>query len=122
WCARSSRRSWSPSSAATPTTPTRSPTWPSPPGPPGRSPAPSTPPPPPAPPYPAPPAHLPLPPGPYRRLAALLHDLAHTVTQGRWLATGGGGYQWASVVPRAWWSYLAEMVGAELRGRLPEAS
>ena len=66
------------------------------------------------------------PPGPpgadraaYRRLAGRLHDLAHTVTEGRWLATGGGGYQWAAVVPRAWCSYLAEMVGAELPERLP---
>jgi acetoin utilization protein AcuC len=65
-------------------------------------------------------AHLGLTVGAYRQLAVRLHDLAHTVAGGRWLATGGGGYQWASVVPRAWCGYLAEMVGAELPERLPE--
>jgi acetoin utilization protein AcuC len=64
-------------------------------------------------------AHLGLTVGAYRQLAGRLHDLAHTVAGGRWLATGGGGYQWATVVPRAWCAYLAEMVGAELPGRLP---
>jgi acetoin utilization protein AcuC len=57
----------------------------------------------------------------YRQLATRLHDLAHTVAGGRWLATGGGGYQWATVVPRAWCCYLAEMVAAELPERLPES-
>jgi hypothetical protein len=32
----------------------------------------------------------------YRRTAATLHRLAHEEAGGRWLATGGGGYQWAS--------------------------
>ena len=31
-----------------------------------------------------------------------LHDLAHEVTGGRWVATGGGGYALVEVVPRAW--------------------
>ena len=31
------------------------------------------------------------------------------------LATGGGGYQWATVVPRAWTIYFAEMAGATQR-------
>jgi acetoin utilization protein AcuC len=66
-------------------------------------------------------AHLGLTVGAYRQLAGRFHDLAHTVTGGRWLATGGGGYQWAAVVPRAWCTYLAEMVGAELPAQLPEA-
>ena len=66
-------------------------------------------------------AHLGLTIGAYRQLAGRLHDLAHTVAGGRWLATGGGGYQWAAVVPRAWCAYLAEMVGAALPERLPEA-
>ena len=65
-------------------------------------------------------AHLGLTVNAYRQLAGRLHDLAHTVAGGRWLATGGGGYQWAAVVPRAWCTYLAEMVGAELPERLPE--
>jgi acetoin utilization protein AcuC len=65
-------------------------------------------------------AHLGLTVNAYRQLAGRLHDLAHTVAGGRWLATGGGGYQWAAVVPRAWCTYLAEMVGAELPERLPQ--
>jgi acetoin utilization protein AcuC len=66
-------------------------------------------------------AHLGLTVNAYRQLAGRIHDLAHTVTDGRWLATGGGGYQWAAVVPRAWCTYLAEMVGAELPEQLPDA-
>ncbi|HZD73875.1 MAG TPA: acetoin utilization protein AcuC [Actinomycetota bacterium] len=65
-------------------------------------------------------AHLGLTTRAYAELAGRLHDLAHTVTKGRWLATGGGGYQWASVVPRAWCSYLAEMLGTGLPERLPD--
>ena len=57
----------------------------------------------------------------YREAATVLHDLAHRACGGRWLATGGGGYQWASVVPRAWTTYFAEMAGAELADELPEA-
>jgi acetoin utilization protein AcuC len=33
---------------------------------------------------------------------ATLHDLAHRFAQGRWVATGGGGYEVVDVVPRAW--------------------
>jgi acetoin utilization protein AcuC len=65
-------------------------------------------------------AHLGLTVNAYRQLAGRFHDLAHTVAGGRWLATGGGGYQWAAVVPRAWCAYLAEMTGAELPERLPQ--
>jgi acetoin utilization protein AcuC len=58
----------------------------------------------------------------YRRAAALLHDLAHRAAKGRWVATGGGGYQWARVVPRAWTLYFAEMAGRpDLADELPEA-
>ena len=31
-----------------------------------------------------------------------LHDLAHEVAGGRWVAIGGGGYEMVDVVPRAW--------------------
>ena len=34
--------------------------------------------------------------------ARLVHDLAHTHARGRWLATGGGGYDVYRVVPRVW--------------------
>ena len=33
---------------------------------------------------------------------AALHDLAHELCDGRWIATGGGGYEVVDVVPRAW--------------------
>src|SRR5207244_6819957 len=56
----------------------------------------------------------------YRETAKELHALAHDVAGGRWVATGGGGYQWARVVPRAWTLYFAEMCDAELDDRLPE--
>jgi acetoin utilization protein AcuC len=55
----------------------------------------------------------------YRQAAVVLHDLAHRVCGGRWVATGGGGYQWARVVPRAWTTYFAEMAGVELADELP---
>jgi acetoin utilization protein AcuC len=59
--------------------------------------------------------------GTYRETARRLHDLAHRTAGGRWVATGGGGYQWARVVPRAWTIYFAEMAGAEIPDALPEA-
>lgn len=31
-----------------------------------------------------------------------LHDLAHEVADGKWIALGGGGYELIDVVPRAW--------------------
>jgi len=66
-------------------------------------------------------AHLQLTTGAYREAARVLHDLAHEVSAGRWVATGGGGYQWAKVVPRAWTIYFAEMAGAaDLPDRVPE--
>ncbi|SFJ77810.1 acetoin utilization protein AcuC [Cellulomonas sp. KH9] len=38
-----------------------------------------------------------------QRVAAhLLHDLAHEVSDGRWVALGGGGYAILDVVPRTW--------------------
>ena len=39
-----------------------------------------------------------------------LHDLAHEVCEGRWVATGGGGYSVVDVVPRAW-THLLGIVG-----------
>jgi acetoin utilization protein AcuC len=65
-------------------------------------------------------AHLRLTTRAYREAARELHALAHEVTEGRWLATGGGGYRWADVVPRAWTIAFAEMCDAELEDALPE--
>ncbi len=42
-----------------------------------------------------------------RRVHGALHDLAHEVCDGRWLATGGGGYEIVRVVPRTWTHLLA---------------
>ena len=39
-----------------------------------------------------------------------LHDLAHEVTDGKWVVTGGGGYAIVDVVPRAW-AHLLAIVG-----------
>ncbi|MDP9247520.1 MAG: acetoin utilization protein AcuC [Candidatus Dormibacteraeota bacterium] len=38
------------------------------------------------------------------------HELAHELCEGRWVATGGGGYAIREVVPRAWSLLFAEMV------------
>jgi acetoin utilization protein AcuC len=43
-----------------------------------------------------------------------LHDLAHELCGGRWLATGGGGYAVVDVVPRAWTHLLAVVGGNPL--------
>jgi acetoin utilization protein AcuC len=43
-----------------------------------------------------------------------LHELAHEVAGGRWVATGGGGYALVDVVPRAWTHLLATAAGAPL--------
>jgi acetoin utilization protein AcuC len=49
-----------------------------------------------------------------RRSYARLHELAHEVSGGRWLATGGGGYALVEVVPRSWTHLLAELTGEPL--------
>jgi acetoin utilization protein AcuC len=50
---------------------------------------------------------------------AALHDLAHRYAGGRWLATGGGGYELAHVVPRAWTHLLAEATGEPIDPATP---
>jgi acetoin utilization protein AcuC len=66
-------------------------------------------------------AHLALSTRAYREAAGILHGLAHGAAGGRWLATGGGGYQWARVVPRAWTIYFAEMAEREIPDEIPES-
>lgn len=66
-------------------------------------------------------AHLQLTTRAYREAAKMLHELAHGAAGGRWVATGGGGYQWARVVPRAWTLYFAEMADTVLPDDVPEA-
>jgi acetoin utilization protein AcuC len=55
-----------------------------------------------------------------QRAAALaVHELAHQVAGGRWLALGGGGYALCQVVPRAWTHLIAVAAGAELDPATP---
>jgi acetoin utilization protein AcuC len=48
-----------------------------------------------------------------------LHDLAHELAQGRWVATGGGGYALVEVVPRSWTHLLAVLSGEPLEPDTP---
>jgi acetoin utilization protein AcuC len=55
-----------------------------------------------------------------QRLAhAKLHDLAHEVCDGRWLAVGGGGYELVQVVPRTWTHLFAIATGEPLDPQTP---
>jgi len=49
-----------------------------------------------------------------RTAHAAIHQLAHEACAGRWVATGGGGYALAEVVPRTWTHLLAEASGHAL--------
>lgn len=66
-------------------------------------------------------AHLEITTTAYAEAARRLHRLAHDAAGGRWLATGGGGYERVRVVPRAWTIDFAAMVGVELDDAIPEA-
>ena len=44
----------------------------------------------------------------------VLHELAHEAAGGRWLLTGGGGYELVRVVPRCWTHLLAEAAGTPI--------
>jgi acetoin utilization protein AcuC len=54
-----------------------------------------------------------------RAAHALLHRLAHDTAGGRWLLTGGGGYQLVQVVPRTWTHLLAEAAGDPIEPATP---
>jgi acetoin utilization protein AcuC len=56
-------------------------------------------------------AHLELSIDAQRAAHARLHQLAHECAGGRWLLTGGGGYDLVQVVPRTWTHLLAEAAG-----------
>jgi acetoin utilization protein AcuC len=45
----------------------------------------------------------------YPPMAKLIHQTAHDFCEGRWVATGGGGYQFDTVVPKVWTMHFAEM-------------
>jgi acetoin utilization protein AcuC len=54
-----------------------------------------------------------------RRAQLMVHDLAHETAGGRWLLTGGGGYELVQVVPRSWTHLLAVASGDPVDPALP---
>lgn len=57
----------------------------------------------------------------YERIPQLAHELAHQYCDGKWVATGGGGYDIWRVVPRAWsqlWSVMK--YNKVLEGSIPD--
>ncbi|MEF2964582.1 acetoin utilization protein AcuC [Paenibacillus sp. M1] len=54
----------------------------------------------------------------YNQMPAILHELAHTYCEGRWVAVGGGGYDMWRVVPRAWSLLWLEMSHHPLKREL----
>jgi len=54
-----------------------------------------------------------------RAAHAAIHRLAHEMTDGRWLLTGGGGYELVQVVPRTWTHLLAEATGEPIDPAAP---
>jgi acetoin utilization protein AcuC len=56
----------------------------------------------------------------YEHVPASIHDLAHELCEGRWVATGRGGYDIWRVVPRAWSSLWAAVSHQELPEEVPE--
>ena len=58
----------------------------------------------------------------YEQIPLLAHDIAHKYCEGRWIATGGGGYDMWRVVPRAWsqiWSVMKQ--DKLIKGNIPES-
>ncbi|GAB2614144.1 acetoin utilization protein AcuC [Pseudactinotalea suaedae] len=49
-----------------------------------------------------------------RAAALMVCDLAERFAEGRWVATGGGGYDLVSTVPRAWTHLVAVVAGAPI--------
>ena len=56
-------------------------------------------------------AHLSLSVDGQRQAEVMMHELAHELCDGRWIATGGGGYALVQVVPRTWTHLLAVAAG-----------
>jgi acetoin utilization protein AcuC len=54
-----------------------------------------------------------------RRAQLMVHDLAHETAGGKWLLTGGGGYELVQVVPRSWTHLLAVAAGDPIDPELP---
>lgn len=56
----------------------------------------------------------------YEHIPRRIHDLAHELCDGKWVATGGGGYDIWRVVPRAWTTLWAVMSHQEIPEHLPQ--
>ena len=56
----------------------------------------------------------------YEHVPKKIHDLAHELCDGRWVATGGGGYDIWRVVPRAWTMLWAALSHQELPEKVPQ--
>ncbi|MBN1631477.1 MAG: acetoin utilization protein AcuC, partial [Thermoleophilia bacterium] len=57
----------------------------------------------------------------FPQLATRLHALVHECSEGRWLITGGGGYDPFDVAPRAWTVFIGTVLGHKTSGvPLPE--
>ncbi|MBV9453239.1 MAG: acetoin utilization protein AcuC, partial [Rubrobacter sp.] len=56
----------------------------------------------------------------YEHVPRRVHELAHELCDGRWVATGGGGYDWWRVVPRAWAVLWAVVSDQKLPDKIPE--
>jgi acetoin utilization protein AcuC len=56
----------------------------------------------------------------YEYVPKRVHDLAHELCDGRWVATGGGGYDIWRVVPRAWTALWAAVSHQELPEKVSE--
>lgn len=65
-------------------------------------------------------AHLRVTTASYGRACRLLDRLAHEHCEGRWLATGGGGYDAYSVVPRSWALVWLAQAHADVPEQTPE--
>ncbi len=66
-------------------------------------------------------AHLRVTTAAYERAARLLDGIAHEWCEGRWLATGGGGYEAYRVVPRSWALIWLAQAHREVPGSMPDA-
>ena len=56
----------------------------------------------------------------YEHVPRRVHGLAHELCAGRWVAVGGGGYDWWRVVPRAWTALWAAVSHQEMSDEMPE--
>lgn len=57
----------------------------------------------------------------YEEVPRQVHDLAHELCGGRWVTTGGGGYDIWRVVPRAWTALWAIVSHQDMPEKVPES-